>query len=34
LAYRAIHGEEDKKGMLNPAENAEFIKDFDRMYNE
>ena len=34
LAYRAIHGEEDKKGMLNPVENAEFIKDFDRMYNE
>ena len=34
LGYRAIHGEEDKKGMLNPVENAEFIKDFDRMYNE
>lgn len=34
LEYAAIHGEEDKKGMLNPVENAEFIKDFDRMYNE
>ena len=33
LMYAAIHGEEDKKGMLNPQENKEFIEDFDRIFN-
>ena len=33
LNYAAIHGEEDKKGMLNPQENAQFIKDFNSQYN-
>ena len=33
LNYAAVHGEEDKKGMLNPQENAQFIEDFNRMYN-
>ena len=33
LTYAAIHGEEDKKGMLNPQEEAEFIKDFNNIYN-
>ena len=33
LTYAAIHGEEDKKGMLNPREEAQFIKDFNEMYN-
>lgn len=33
LVYAAIHGEEDKKGMLNPREEAQFIKDFNEMYN-
>ena len=32
LMYAAVHGEEDKKGMLNPHEEA-FIKDFNEMYN-
>lgn len=33
LMYAAVHGEEDKKGMLNPHEEAQFIKDFNEMYN-
>ena len=33
LNYAAIHGEEDKKGMLNPREEAQFIKDFNEIYN-
>ena len=33
LLYEATHGEEDKKGMLNPADEAEFIKDFNEIYN-
>ena len=33
LLYHATHGEDDKKGMLNPAEEAEFIKDFNKLYN-
>lgn len=33
LIYRTVHGEEDKKGMLNPREEAQFIKDFNEMYN-
>lgn len=33
LMYAAVHGEEDKKGMLNPQEEAQFIKDFNEMYN-
>ena len=28
LMYSAIHGEEDKKDMLNPADEEQFIKDF------
>ena len=34
LMYAAIHGEEDKKGMLNPQSEAQYIKDFDAMMNE
>ena len=33
LSYAAIHGEEDKKGMLNPVAEEKFIKEFDEMYN-
>jgi hypothetical protein len=29
LMYAAIHGEEDKKGMLDPRKNAEYIEDFN-----
>ena len=32
LMYQAIHGEEDKKGMLNPAEQEEFEIDFDELF--
>lgn len=33
LNYVAIHGEEDKKGMLNPRSEAQHIKDFNEIYN-
>lgn len=33
LIYQAIHGEEDKKFMPNPADEKDFIENFDRMYN-
>ena len=33
VAYTTIHGEEDKKGMLNPIAEQQFIKDFNEMYN-
>ena len=29
LMYAAIHGEEDKKGMLDPVKEATYIEDFD-----
>jgi hypothetical protein len=34
LMYAAIHGEEDKKGMLNPKEQKQFIRDFNEMMNQ
>ena len=34
LMYSAIQGEEDKKKMPNPADEADFIKDFDKLFNE
>lgn len=34
LMYQAIHGEEDKKFMPNPADDAQFIEDFDEMFND
>jgi hypothetical protein len=34
LMYGAIHGEEDKKFMPNPANEAAFIKDFNDLYNK
>ena len=34
LMYQAIHGEEDKKFMPNPADDEEFIDFFDTMYND
>ena len=33
LVYAATHGEEDKKGMLNPNSEAAYIKDFNEQYN-
>ena len=33
LLYSAIHGEEDKKGQLNPADDTEFIQEFNEIFN-
>ena len=33
LMYQAIHGEEDKKGQLNPANNSKFEKEFNEIFN-
>ena len=33
LMYSAIHGEEDKKDMLNPKDEEQFKKDFYDMIN-
>ena len=33
LTYLAIHGEEDKKGQPNPADEEEYIKHFNELYN-
>lgn len=32
--YLATHGEEDKKGMPNPADNAQYEKDFNELFNK
>lgn len=34
LMYRTIHGEEDKKGMLNPKDEEQFRTDFNNIYNK
>ena len=34
LMYAAIHGEEDKKFMPNPADEEQFLADFNKMFNE
>ena len=31
--YRAVHGEEDKKNMLNPMDEEDMIENFDFMFN-
>lgn len=33
LSYKAIHGDEDKKPMLNPIENDKFIEEFNKTWN-
>jgi hypothetical protein len=33
LNYLAIHGEEDKKKMPNPADEEQFLKEFDKLFN-
>ena len=33
LMYAAIHGEEDKKNMLNPEEDKEYNINFQKMFN-
>ena len=34
LMYQVIHGEEDKKKMLNPADEEQFIEDFFEQFEE
>ena len=34
VLYKAIHGEEDKKKMPNPADEQGFIDNFNAMFNE
>ena len=34
LLYQAIHGEEDKKIMPNPADEEKFVAEFNKMFNE
>lgn len=34
LAYKVIHGEEDKKNTLNPADNKDIIENFDKVFND
>ena len=33
LMYQTIHGDEDKKGMLNPMEEQDFIEEFNKIWN-
>lgn len=33
LIYQTIHGEEDKKGMLNPEDQINFDAEFDKIFN-
>ncbi len=33
VMYQAIHGEEDKKNMPNPKDEANFINNFNEMFN-
>ena len=33
LMYNAIHGEEDKKDMINPLDNEKFLTEFNEMFN-
>ena len=34
LMYQAIHGGEDKKNLPNPIENDNFIKEFNKIWND
>ena len=34
MMYAAIQGEEDRKGMPNPADQEQFIKDFNELFNQ
>ena len=31
IMYRTVHGEEDKKKMPNPADEEQFLKDWEAM---
>ena len=34
VMYQAVHGEEDKKNMPNPADQQELIDNFDAIFND
>ena len=34
LNYLTIHGEEDKKNLPNPMDEARFFEDFNKTFNE
>ena len=34
LMYQAIHGEEDKKNMLNPKDEKRYLKDFEELIKD
>lgn len=34
LLYRVVSGEEDKKNMINPINNAKFIEEFNRLFDQ
>ena len=34
LMYSAIHGDEDKKKMPNPADEQKYIEEFNKLFNE
>ena len=34
VMYSAIHGEEDKKQMPNPADEEQFVENYNQMFNE
>ena len=34
LMYQAIHGDEDKKNPLNPADEEDMIANFDKIFNQ
>ena len=34
LMYSAIHGDEDKKQMPNPADEEQFVENYNQMFNE
>ena len=34
LMYSAIHGEEDKKQMPNPADEEQFVENYNQMFNK
>jgi hypothetical protein len=34
MIFLAIHGDEDKKNLLNPIENDNFIEEFHKTWND
>lgn len=34
LMYTAVHGEDDKKFMINPDQDEQYIEDYNKLYND